>query len=108
MLDTDVVVAAPRSDRGASRQLLLAALDRRVVMLASVPPMVEYEAVLTRPEQLDQTGLTATETNEILDAIAAVGRAFRIRRTKWYWTRPSMAKQTVWLRSTCGTSVTPR
>ena len=37
VLDTDVMVAAMRSDQGASRQLLLAALDRRVVVLASVP-----------------------------------------------------------------------
>jgi predicted nucleic acid-binding protein len=49
VLDAQVMVAAMRSDRGASRQLLLAALDRRVVLLASVPPMLEYEAVLTRP-----------------------------------------------------------
>src|SRR5207248_10634011 len=43
VLDTDVVVAAMRSDRGASRQLLLAALDQRIVALASVPLMLEYE-----------------------------------------------------------------
>jgi predicted nucleic acid-binding protein len=48
-------------------------------MLASVPLMVEYEAVLTRPEQLDQTGLTAAETNEILDAIAAVMEPVALR-----------------------------
>ena len=70
ILDTNVMVAALRSDRGASRQLLLAALDRRIVMLCSVPLMLEYEAVLTRPEQLEKTGLTAPETNAILDALA--------------------------------------
>lgn len=43
VLDTAVVVVAMRSDRGASRQLLLAALDRRITMLASVPLMLEYE-----------------------------------------------------------------
>ena len=72
VLDTDVVVAALRSDQGASRQLLLAALDKRVVLLASVPLMLEYEAVLTRPEQLAQTGLTVEETNAVLDALAAL------------------------------------
>ena len=49
MLDTDVMVAALRSDRGASRQLLLAALNQRLELLLSVPLMLEYEAVLTRP-----------------------------------------------------------
>ncbi len=72
VLDTDVLVAAFRSDRGASRRLLLAALDRRFVMLASVPLMLAYEAVLTGPEQLQEAGLTAGETNAVLDALAAV------------------------------------
>ena len=72
VLDTNVLVAAFRSDRGASRQLLLAALDQRVVLLASVPLMLEYEAVLTRAEQLARTGLTVEETNAVLDALAEV------------------------------------
>jgi putative PIN family toxin of toxin-antitoxin system len=72
VLDTDVVVAALRSDQGASRQLLLAALDRRITMLASVPLMLEYEAVLTRPEQLDKIGLSAAEIDVVLDALASV------------------------------------
>lgn len=52
VLDTDVLVAALRSDQGASRQLLMAALEHRVDMLVSVPLILEYEAVLTRPEHL--------------------------------------------------------
>jgi putative PIN family toxin of toxin-antitoxin system len=72
VLDTDALVAALRSDQGASRQLLLAALNREIVVLASVPVMLEYEAVLTRREQLERTGLTVEETNAILDALAAV------------------------------------
>jgi putative PIN family toxin of toxin-antitoxin system len=72
VLDTDVIIAAMRSDQGAFRQLLLAALDRRIVVLASVPLMLEYEAVLTRPGHLDEIGVTAGEMNEVLDALAAV------------------------------------
>lgn len=79
MLDTDVLVAALRSDRGASRQLLLAALDRKIVVLASVPLMLEYEAVLTRREQLEATGLTVQETNAILAALVAVAEAVTFR-----------------------------
>jgi putative PIN family toxin of toxin-antitoxin system len=72
VLDTDVLVAALRSDTGASRQLLLAALERRFDLLVSVPVMVEYEAVLTRPEHLAASGLSAIEVNEVLDALATV------------------------------------
>ncbi|MGO9256550.1 MAG: putative toxin-antitoxin system toxin component, PIN family [Bryobacteraceae bacterium] len=70
VLDTDVVVAAIGSDRGASRQLLLGALDGAIDVLASVPLTIEYEAVLTRPEQLEAIGLGSMQANEILDALA--------------------------------------
>ena len=65
-------MAGLRSDRGASRQLLISALDREIEMLVSVPLMVEYEAVLTRPEHLDASGLTSRQVNEVLDALARV------------------------------------
>ena len=79
VLDTDVVVAAFRSDRGASRRLLLAALNRKVIMLVSVPLMLEYEAVLKRPEQLDAIGVTSDEIDAVLDALAAVIEPVRLR-----------------------------
>ena len=78
MLDTDVLVAAFRSDRGASRQLLLGALDRRFELLLSVPLMLEYEAVLTRPVQLDACGLNAGEVERVLDDLASVARQVRL------------------------------
>jgi len=34
--------------------------------------MVEYEAVLTRPEHLDASGLTSGDVNAVLDALAKV------------------------------------
>jgi predicted nucleic acid-binding protein len=49
VLDTDVLVAAFRTEHGASRQLLIAALDERFVLLASTAMWLEYEAVMTRP-----------------------------------------------------------
>lgn len=78
LLDTDVVVAAMRSDQGASRQLLLAALDRRFAVLASVPLMLEYEAVLKRPEHLTAAGITAADANTVLDALAKVAEPVRL------------------------------
>lgn len=48
-------------------------------MLVSAPLMLEYEAVLTRAEQLAASGLTAQETGAVLDAIAAVNEPVRLR-----------------------------
>jgi putative PIN family toxin of toxin-antitoxin system len=72
VLDTDVVVAAWRSDRGASRQLLLAALNKRFELLLSVPLMLEYEAVLTRAEHQAAIGLDHAEIGKVLDDLASV------------------------------------
>jgi predicted nucleic acid-binding protein len=53
VLDTATMVAAIRSDSGASRRLLRAALEGRGLrLLVSVPLLIEYEAVMTRPEHL--------------------------------------------------------
>lgn len=72
VLDTDVMVAAFESAHGASRRLLLAALDGEIRPLLSTPLMVEYEAVLTRPSVLERCGLGVAEIISVLDAICAV------------------------------------
>src|SRR5690348_10925827 len=77
-LDTDVMVAAFRSDRGASRQLLLGTLNREFELLLSVPLMLEYESVLTRSEHLVASGLTAAEVGKVLDNVAAIARPVRL------------------------------
>jgi putative PIN family toxin of toxin-antitoxin system len=79
VLDTDVVVAALRSDRGASRQLLLAAFEGRIEMLVSVPLVLEYEAVLTRPQLLKDVTLTIGEVGAILDTILSVAVPVEMR-----------------------------
>jgi len=78
VLDTDVIVAALRSSKGASRQLLMAALDRRFALLLSVPLLLEYEAVLTRREHLAASGMGATEVIAVLDDLAAVATPVRL------------------------------
>jgi predicted nucleic acid-binding protein len=72
-----VVVAALRSDRGASRQLLLAALNRQFELPLSVPLILEYEAVLTRPHHLAACGLNSAEVARVLDDLAAVAKRVR-------------------------------
>jgi putative PIN family toxin of toxin-antitoxin system len=89
VLDTDVLVAALRSARGASRQLLHAALERRFELLLSVPLILEYEAVLTRAEQLAAFGLSAREVGLLLDDLAAVAKPVRL---SFRW-RPRLSDQ---------------
>lgn len=78
VLDCDVLVAALRSDQGASRQLLLAALDKKYELLLSVPVVIEYEAVLTRSAHLDAAGLSVKDVVAIIDALVAVGEPVRL------------------------------
>jgi len=78
VLDTDVVVAAVRSNAGSSRRLLRAALQRRFILLASVPLIVEYEAVLTREEHLKASGLTAAHVQVLLDGVALVAEPVQL------------------------------
>ena len=78
VVDTDVMTAALRSDRGASRQLLLSGLNRQFELLLSVPLILEYEAVLTRPEHLAACGLSRADVGRILDDLAAVARPVRL------------------------------
>lgn len=78
VMDTAAFVAALRSDAGASRQLLVAALERRLSLVVSVPLMFEYEAVATRAEHLKQAGLVIGDVAAILDAVAAVAIPTRL------------------------------
>jgi putative PIN family toxin of toxin-antitoxin system len=72
VLDTDVVIAALRSESGASRVLLTGALQGDFSLLVSVPLMLEYEAVATRPAHLAASGLSERDVHVLLDALATV------------------------------------
>jgi putative PIN family toxin of toxin-antitoxin system len=74
VLDTDVLVAAFRSDACASRQVLEAARARRFNLLLSVPLMLEYESVLTRPEHLAVSGASREDVSAVLDELASVAK----------------------------------
>ncbi len=80
VIDTNVMVAALRSDAGASRWLLRAALERRrgLTLLVSVPLLIEYEAVMTRADHLKAAGLSVGEVEALLDAVAAVAEPVRL------------------------------
>jgi putative PIN family toxin of toxin-antitoxin system len=72
VVDTAVMVAAIRSDAGASRYLLVAGLEARFTMLASVPLLIEYQAVMSRREHLAASRMSAADVEVLLDAVAAV------------------------------------
>ena len=74
VLDTDVLVAAFRSDKGASRLVLEAARALRFHLLLSVPLMLEYESVLTRPEHLAASGASREDVSAVLDELALIGK----------------------------------
>ena len=65
-LDTDVLVAGLRSATGASRRLLELLDEEHFEAIANVSMMLEYEAVLKRPENLHAAGLVTEEIDEFL------------------------------------------
>lgn len=69
VLDTNVVVAALRSPAGASAEVIRAAGAGRCKLVVSVPLVLEYEAVLLRPEHLAAAGLSGDDAIRFLDGI---------------------------------------
>jgi putative PIN family toxin of toxin-antitoxin system len=72
VLDTNVLVAALRSRRGAARWILERVLRGELPAIVSVALMLEYEAVLTRPEQLQAFNLTDEKVCRLLDGLCSV------------------------------------
>lgn len=72
VLDTDVIVAALRSPSGASAELLRRARRGQITLAASVSLFMEYEAVCSRPEHLEASGLNARQLDLFLDGLATI------------------------------------
>ena len=72
LLDTDVVVAAMRSPRGGSAELLRRIDDGRATMLLSVALGLEYEAKCMMAEHRLAAGLTVVEAGIFVDALIAM------------------------------------
>ena len=86
VLDTDVVVAAMRSPRGASAAILRAAREGQVTLLASVPLALEYEGVLSRAEHRLAAGLSEREVRIFLTAVVALAEPV----TTYFLWRPQL------------------
>ncbi len=72
VFDTNVIVAAMRSPTGASAALLKKAFNKELIMLASVPLFVEYDAKCTDSEHRSAAGLSLPEADIFVDALAAL------------------------------------
>jgi putative PIN family toxin of toxin-antitoxin system len=76
VLDTCVIVSAFRSRVGASRRLIEAHDSGLFSILLSQPLLLEYEAVLSRPEQMRAHGVPIEDISDFLDSL--VSRAIRV------------------------------
>ena len=70
VLDTNILVAAGRSRRGASFAVMQHLRQGSFIALASVPLFLEYESVLKRPEQLAVGSRTPEMVDAFLDALS--------------------------------------
>ena len=70
VFDTNILVAALRSSRGASNALLIEALRGNARWICSVPLFLEYEDVTTRAEFLLATGYKKVEIVKFLNDAA--------------------------------------
>jgi putative PIN family toxin of toxin-antitoxin system len=70
--DTNVIVSAMRSPRGASAALLVAARQGSVTLVANVALALEYEATCRLAEHRLASGLDLDEVGIFVDAIIAM------------------------------------
>jgi putative PIN family toxin of toxin-antitoxin system len=84
VLDTNILIAALRSRRGASARLLSLVGTGLFEIHLSVPLVLEYEEVLTR--QRAELGLTQEEVSDLVDSLCAVARL----HTVYFTWRPAL------------------
>ena len=86
VLDTDAVVAAMRSPAGGSAALVRSARRGQVVLTATVPLAIEYEAVCSRAEHVAAAGFNPGDLTVFLDAIIALVEPADV----WFLWRPQL------------------
>jgi putative PIN family toxin of toxin-antitoxin system len=86
VLDTDVVVSALRSNKGASAELLRLAGDRVFAIAISIPLVIEYEAKAMDKEHRLAGGLSEADALAVVDELVRIGE-----RTECHFSyRPSV------------------
>ena len=86
VLDTNIIIAGTRSNKGASFQILSMIQQKKIEFLLSVPLFLEYEAVLKRPEQIEKSNLTLEDADILLNMLANRAKKFRLH----YLWRPQL------------------
>ncbi len=79
VLDTNVIVTALRSPRGASAALVRLVAEGKITLLMSVAIALEYEAVCLRPENRKAAKLSVAQTYIFLDGLAALAEPVTLR-----------------------------
>lgn len=86
LLDTNVLVAAFRSRRGASNAILRRALNGDLPVVVQQKLVYEYRDVLSRPEILAGTGVSFREAEIVLAHLVAAATEIEVR----YLWRPNL------------------
>jgi predicted nucleic acid-binding protein len=86
LLDTDVVVAAMRSPRGGSAELLRRIDNGAATMVLSVALALEYEAKCILAEHRLAAGLTESEAGIFIDGLIAMAEPVQ----SWFRWRPQL------------------
>jgi putative PIN family toxin of toxin-antitoxin system len=89
VLDTNVLVAAFKSEDGASRAILRLCLARRCQPLLGLKLFTEYEDVLGRSDLFVESPLTPRERDELLDAFLSVCERVPV----FYLWRPNLSDE---------------
>jgi len=72
VVDTNVIVSALISAKGANRSLLRNCLEGKTEPLLGETLFLEYEDVLSRPDLMCKSPLTATEQRQLFEAFLSV------------------------------------
>ncbi len=72
IVDTNVVIAAFRSPRGASARVLDLAIAGELIIVCNPALFLEWEAVLKRVEHLSASKLTLEEADKAIRALACL------------------------------------
>ncbi|NOY61282.1 MAG: putative toxin-antitoxin system toxin component, PIN family [Calditrichaeota bacterium] len=82
VIDTNVLISALRSRKGASFKLFSLLDSNKFILNISVPLLLEYESIAIR--ELDKLNLTEEDINDFLDYICTIGNKCKI----YYLWRP--------------------
>jgi putative PIN family toxin of toxin-antitoxin system len=78
VIDTDVVVAAVRSRKGASAALLAHLIEGDATLLLSVAVALEYETVALLPDHIMAGGSSTSTVGKLIDTLIDISEAVKV------------------------------